>query len=498
MIFGLLILLLGFSRLYGLTWGLPYYFHPDENNIASALGGLHCPSVFNLRTCFEPGFYAYGQIFLYLGYGLNWCLNNPNLSLRFLSALCSIVAGLVFYGLLKRDFKTVSAGFIGLLIYITTVLFIQLAHFGTTESLSILLLVLAFYHRKQPKLLGFWVGLLAAVKISQAAMTVLVLLSYFRYWRRLRVLVLSLLVAGVTFWIFTPHYFLNWPLFLSALNYEIGVGTGHASVFYTEQFRHIQPLWFTIEKVLVPAFGPGLLLLIPPGIISLLRRRRLYFLWLLMLVFLQTLITFAKWARFFILLGPILIYVGVAGLIWLTSGFKKRRFLLVVLIMLQLYSAINFFQIYFLTDIRIQADKWIRQHLPKKARIITETANVYDLPFAKTDFLVTGLFLYDLDTIKEKSQEAQKLLSQVDYVIVPSRRVYFNYTCYRFNRDQVITERDCNKDQQFPEINRYYRRLFTSGEFRLVKTFQILSDEGNEETFSVFDHPTVRIYRRRL
>ena len=73
-IFIALFLLLFYTRFINIGWGLPYPMHPDERNMANAIQTLNCKfSIFNfqfsnLRECFNPHFFAYGQFPLYLGY----------------------------------------------------------------------------------------------------------------------------------------------------------------------------------------------------------------------------------------------------------------------------------------------------------------------------------------------------------------------------------------------------------------------------------------------
>src|SRR5258706_15866931 len=49
-----------FIRLYNLNWGSPFYFHPDERNIASAITQLSFPKQLN------PNFFAYGTVPIYV------------------------------------------------------------------------------------------------------------------------------------------------------------------------------------------------------------------------------------------------------------------------------------------------------------------------------------------------------------------------------------------------------------------------------------------------
>ena len=66
-----------FLRFYNLNWGAPFYFHPDERNIASSISQLNFPENFN------PKFFAYGSLPLYVTFILGLIpsmLSNCNLS----------------------------------------------------------------------------------------------------------------------------------------------------------------------------------------------------------------------------------------------------------------------------------------------------------------------------------------------------------------------------------------------------------------------------------
>src|SRR5437868_5021246 len=66
-----------FLHFYNLNWGAPFYFHPDERNIASAVAQLKFPHHMN------PQFFAYGSLPIYLiyftGYATNYVLSILNL-----------------------------------------------------------------------------------------------------------------------------------------------------------------------------------------------------------------------------------------------------------------------------------------------------------------------------------------------------------------------------------------------------------------------------------
>src|SRR3989338_3921610 len=179
-LFILLFAMLLYSRFVNLSWGLPYPMHPDERNMANAIQQLQCPiqsSEFRIQNCFNPHFFAYGQFPLYLGYGIVMILKffdgdlgmpisfeEAVLSLRVISAIASIINVIILLKLVQliiSNFPASPAGrqfpiskkisinnyqlTIAFLAFTFSPFFIQFSHFGTTESLLMLLFSVVLY-----------------------------------------------------------------------------------------------------------------------------------------------------------------------------------------------------------------------------------------------------------------------------------------------------------------------------------------------------------------
>ena len=85
-------------------------------------------------------------------------------------------------------------------------------------------------------------------------------------------------------------------------------------------------------------------------------------------------------------------------------------------------------------------------------------------------------------------------LQKADYIFIPSRRIFKNHP---------------RNPQKYKLLTRYYQLLF-SGKLGFVSQIEFSSfpalflgplkyqfpDEDAEETFTVFDHPVVRIYKK--
>src|SRR3990167_5630039 len=79
------IILFVFFIFFNLNWGAPFYFHPDERNIASSVTQLKFPDNLN------PNFFEYGALPIYLvyvlGLAINFISDPSNLTVRFEQAI---------------------------------------------------------------------------------------------------------------------------------------------------------------------------------------------------------------------------------------------------------------------------------------------------------------------------------------------------------------------------------------------------------------------------
>lgn len=460
----ILLVLAIFTRFVGLNWASSFFFHPDENNMASALSQLSSENL-------NPHFFAYGQFPLYLGYfslkifGIANTFANSIFILRFYSALFSLLSLYFFYKIYPH--------FSFILLLIFTPGLIQSAHFGTTESLLILTFALNLYLAKliliKPTfklyfLAALSTGIALATKISGAIFIPPIFFAALitRSFLFLPYLFFSLIFALIL----SPYNFLAFPEFLSSLRYETSVATGSLPVFYTTQFKDTLPYLFQFTKIFPYVLGWPIFIfsfLSLPFLRSYKNKKYPLLLALsCLLYFLYFGQTYVKWTRF---MSPIFFFPPL-----LASIFLKRfpKFLPLALI-----PAFFFLLNYFLPDTRLAASKYLLDNLPSDATILSESGNVVDLPVYPHNFDLTNYNFYNYDP-----KSLAPLLFTSDYLIIPSRRVFKNYS-----------------------LN-YYQHLFdgTLG-FQEIKTISPPSDfflnpENAEETWSVFDRPTIRIYQK--
>ncbi|MGB4861171.1 MAG: DUF2298 domain-containing protein, partial [Tepidiformaceae bacterium] len=150
---------------------------------------------------------------------------------------------------------------------------------------------------------------------------------------------------------------------------------------------------------------------------------------------------------------------------------------------------------------RIAASQWIYDNVPPGSGItgeIWDDTIPYALPGEDASYRIVETFPYDTDSL----EKVQKLvfgdpanpnaggLVSADYVAITSNRV----------RDSVK-----KLEREYPATNLYYK-LLDSGElgFERVATFKVhptflgisVDDSRAEESFTVYDHPEVRIYKK--
>ena len=538
-------------RFGGLNWCLPHTPHPDEWNMAAAVTRL------NWENKLNPQFFAYGQFPLYLTYFsariynfIPWInikeidIQEAVFFLRFWAATAGVGTVYLVYLISKRILTTHYSLLASILAAFTPGL-IQIAHFGTTESLLsfffLLIIYLSFKILEKAKarifvFLGIVLGLSLATKISALIFTIPILMVIIFLLQRILMkpgkrtkgsflLLCNSLVAFATSLVFTlitsPYLLLAYHESKRTLLYETAVAAGNTPVFYTRQFINTTPVLFQLQKVFPYALGwpililgtlgifLSLFLLIKPDknkkttlnlfasgkeIFSKAEHFKLQFLTLnfaLLTYFFSQAFLFCKWTRF---MAPIFAFFPIFAAILLSylGNLRYLKFLLVV----SCLPGLIFSSIYFQSDIRFAASDWIYQNIPSNSQILFDTGNVVDIPISPPNhpntpnfpnYRLTSFDFYHLDENYELLPKLLNYLETSDYIIIPSRRIFANHL---------------RLADKYPLTAKYYSLLF-SGKlgFTEIKTFvplasKVLGDEKAEETFTVFDHPTIRIYQK--
>ncbi len=566
----------------------PYFFNPDERNMASAITRFRLPGNFN------PHFFAYGQFPMYLaffsdiftrgplavlqGVPLNNSTDFPTAIywLRFWSALSSVFTVYLIY-LISREILPQKAALFAALITSFLPGLVQSAHFGTTESLLTLFFMAVIYlsikllnsnieYRNSKQItnsndrnhklfrisdFGFRIfALSAAIGLSLGSkltgvfffippLTSLMVRTIKLFSLKKRKAIISglfenlrigllVFIGSIFFFILSSPYNLKeMQNFQSAVfGYETDVATGKYDAFYTRQFVDSIPILFQLDMIFPYTLGLPIFILGSFGFliaIFTLNKNFKYKILIIAVSFLAYLIPnaflFAKWTRFmtpilpffsiFSVYGVQQFYIIVTNLlvksqnsnlktqIQIVNLKSKKSFKILVVVLtfaicvLTLLPGITFMSIYINEDTRVTASKWIYENIPDKSYILSETANVVDIPLGlptsdqrpKTnDYTVISFDFYHLDENPILFEDLLTHLEKADYTLIPSRRIFANYP---------------KLPQKYPLVTKYYQLLFSGNlGFEKVKEISVRNDEQAEETFTVFDHPVIRIYQK--
>ncbi|MDD4937574.1 MAG: glycosyltransferase family 39 protein [Candidatus Shapirobacteria bacterium] len=489
-----MILISVFTRFFNLNWGNGYFFHPDENNMASSVLQMNPKNL-------NPHFFAYGQFPLFLTF-----FTTPRhdfstivMTLRFWSATFSCLSILFFYLIIKQLFKNKKLVIIATLLFIFTPGLIQISHFGTTESILVFVFLVNIFlslnlSNKIKYKYIYWAALISgiglATKISGLIFILPVLFSLFfqfiKSTKKIKIFLLLFLFLSLTFifsFIFSPFNLIDFSSFLSAIKYEIGVANGQIVVFYTRQFLDTIPYIFQFQKIFPYAIGLSVLFFSLIGLVfvDFKNIKNQIILFSVFIFFLYQGQLFVKWTRF---MSPIFFIFPLLATFFISKF--KNKLVVLTLVLISIIPGLVFFQKYFYQDIRVQASDWIIKNIPVNSKVLSESGNVVNLPIKNSNINVTNFDFYKLDNNLESQIKLTSLISESDYILIPSRRVFKN-----------------QNNSNFPDSQNYYHQLFSGSlGFLEIKNFSIsnslfLDSQNAEETWSVFDNPTIRIYKKQ-
>jgi 4-amino-4-deoxy-L-arabinose transferase-like glycosyltransferase len=556
----LLTLLGALLHFYNLNWGAPFYFHPDERNIASSVSQMQFPGKFN-EGQFNPHFFAYGSLPIYsiffsgILFGALSSPDNYYVKLNFEMAIglgrifsalfaTALIPILFFIGKKIKDEKT---GLIAAFLAATSVGFIQYAHFGTFEMwLTFFSVVLFWICISLPKkltkqsvlILGVVTGILAAIKISHIVIIPLVLLILFVkewhvkekkflpfFFRFISIILLFFISAFLVYYITNPFVFLDFGSFKNSMNYESSLALGTLPVFYTGEFFNTIPIIFQFTKIYPFLLNPLLTIIFIPSFYYLLtqivKRKNIAFLILasfFMILFFSQAFLFAKWTRYMMPTLPfifLIISIMISDVIARGETAKQSQkrlprslesFIMTIIIVVNFVFAFSYFITAFVRpDTRIAAYQFAQKIVPFEAPILSEVYDLGIVPFNDSFTNIVLFNFYDLDN-NSPDWTKEKLTTQLassDYFIVPSQR--------------ILKTRLSNK-KQFPEAYNFYGHVLNK---RNPQTLVALTSMPSykqiyetpcdifckiiylgdpvyrfEETANVFDRPTVMIFKK--
>ena len=529
-------------RLYGIGWDHGFGFHPDERSIymrsdcmfrvlTEAPGYGECirehpetePGIPGPGTFFDadksplnPYWFPLGSLLMYLIVGIR-AIFEPFMDLgslmsmayigRSIAAVADVGSVFMVYLLGKRVWGS-RVGLLAAALVSLAVVHIQISHFYRPEPLLVFFLLTSFWfmlqvmdrHRARDSiLLGVFVGLSFAMKVSVLPM-VLPLALVYAYWLfgdaggrwRLpslhlgghvaRHALLGVGAAVAVFAVATPYAFLDIGSFASDIEYQARqVARTAGKVPFTVQYVDSTPFLYELRQSAVWGLGLPLGIVAWGGLLFAIARvfqagpaRRvelLFLLWIVPNVLLLSVFG-TKFLRYIFPVMPFMVLLGSAMLFWAIDrartlplpqappgdwGAAAQQLLVrhaplmvvgaVVLVVAATgFYALAFERVYARDHPAIQASDWINKNVPVGHTIVTDNHWDEGIPDIHR-YRVRQIPIYARDT-RTKMDTIAGRLSEGDYLVFYSNRTY----------GSVARVPDI-----YPLSARYYRLLF-SGE----------------------------------
>ncbi|HUQ85579.1 MAG TPA: glycosyltransferase family 39 protein [Candidatus Limnocylindrales bacterium] len=555
----LILLLAATFRFYNINWDSGHQLHPDERAILMAVDKLKFPNNVNYflspQSSWNPKFFAYGSFPMYLlrvtGDSLSvldpTLSHYPSLHLvgRVLSALADLFSVFLIYKIARKLFNTPS-GLLAAFFYTISVLPIQLSHFFAVDTLltcftlATLYSLLRFYEKPsltRSLMVGFLFGLALATKISAVVLILSIGLTLtadfllifmksphkIKHWLPLmpasikRILthgVAIVLVTFLTFAFFEPYALIDFQSFWSQTLQQSELTKNPFYFPYTLQYVGKIPYIYELKNVFFWGLGPVLGTLAFSGLIYFTflifkKERNSQFAkeFIIFVFFLSYLIVVGRFSvgfmRYMLPLYPLLALFAALLVYRIIVSIQSKNTRIVVGYLFLVISVIwplTFLNIYTRNNTRVDATFWIRQNIPVGKVIAIEHWDD-GLPLAiQSNYQMLTLNLYDPDT-EMKWAQINTQLQQADYVIIASNRLY----------TPLLKLTDCRSlpiNSCFPMTATYYKNLFAGNSpfqkvaeftnYPNIPIFNIpINDESADESFTVYDHPKVMIFKKR-
>jgi len=387
-----LIFLLAFSlRLWGNTFGLPYFFHPDEARLT--IPALEIAE----RGQWNPGNFIYPTGFIYLlffgfklisFFGLTFQHYQADLILfhwlgRFYSALLGAGSVWLIYALGKKAYGS-SAGIVAALFLGLNFVHIKESHYATTDVMNLFFVLLSifFIFSSRLYLAGLFAGIAIGVKYNAWPIIFPLLIAS----KKKFIHILFFCILG--FFLSTPFAFIDLRHFLGnfieilIVSHSKWLGITHASLFY--YFYEFKPIagvgvifilsllglfsrfknWSWHDTILTSVFLPTTLL-VSLSVIKLGR----YFLMPITLFILWAGLSLDKIAIILSRPSP----VSPKGPRGRPRDSGRYYFILSVLVIVlsvhPLLKAIRYDQSLEKKDTRIKAAEWMRENIPSASHL---------------------------------------------------------------------------------------------------------------------------------
>lgn len=539
-------------RCYDLDWDQGHNFHPDEPYIVAYAHNISWPQSMAqflnpVTSPLSPHLFYYGSFPIYLlalvGHLLADAFPNANimdhLTLvgRYISAIFDsgtiLLTGWLGLRLCQDDqsygFSPWTVPLLAALLVTFTPFELQQAHYSTVDGMLLFFIMLTLVGcvtlvntcipYRVALLIGLAYGLALATKFSSAPLAVPIVTAILLRWSRhnlssaLISLGLSAITTCLTFVLAMPYALIDWQTFLQNLSEQGNMSIGNSGVIYILQFATTIPYVYQAKNILLWGLGPTLGLVAGAGLLWLLYRmcRRQAGLWPIVITWIVAYASitgsfYVKFMRYMLPIYPLLTLIAAAGLIACIRAIKIRKqenrlswgwlasAITVFVLISTIFQGLALLNVYSSPNTLIQASQWMYKHL-KAGNAITYELGDVALPVALNGqnptmfYRMSGLDMYESDTI-DKVQKLMTAISTSNVIVMSSDR-----------SDKPIMQ----LSPRYPMSTYYYQQLLQGKlGFHLAAQFKdpphllgfTFNDSYADETYSVFDHPIVRIFIR--
>lgn len=538
------ILIFGFwIRFIGRFWDHEAHLHPDERMI------IMVADTIKFFTQLNPRFFSYGSLPIYILKGsaelshnfLNQPAANYDTLLvtgRFLSTLADTTVILFVFLVADFVFRNKKIALLASFLYTISFFPIQNAHFYIVDVwltlFAVILLYLLLHYASRPHwirlgLIALFAALAVSTKFTAVvffplAALVLCLRDVFQKHfvsAFIKIFCFSFLLFGLYF-LFMPYAVLDYPNFLKDTTAQIQMNSNAYAFPYTLQYVGSLPYLYHLKNIYLWGLGPIISTLALIGfylavrfVLHTIRSRdkekidRLVSL-LVVVVFYGLYFVLigrsaVKFMRYLLPLYPLFSVLAAYGLTGIRLSIGKLQLTKLVMSFCIVVSVVwlaGFLNIYKTEHTRSRATKWILANIPAKSTIAVEHWDDRIPLIYSSFFNFQELGMYNLPDDKYKWNTINKQLRSSDYLIIASNRLY----------TPLSQLNDCSVHFPYcyPKTAQYYKNLFAEklnfkkvAEFTSYPIWQLgnfkleLKDDTADESFTVYDHPKVMIFKKK-
>ncbi|MDX9702909.1 MAG: glycosyltransferase family 39 protein [Candidatus Auribacterota bacterium] len=425
------ILFTGFLlRIWNISFGLPYLYHPDEPMVAIVAVRMYKNVSLNPHFFHYPSLFFYINMFAYfpmmyvgklLGYfeSLNDIYppfmlimgsgktDTPSVMLlgKWFSILLGTAVIFFIYKIGRMLTGSVSAGLIAAAVVALSPTNIEYCHYMTTDTILVFFIVLSVYysqkilkygHTRYYILSGLFAGLAASSKYNGAVVVCGILAAHcfrtgFAGWKDLKIYA-AVIVSVAAFLVTTPYALLTFDKFYEGLRYDVThYASGHEGMEKNVLRWYATHLIVNEGIIIIFSFFGLLLAFIK-------RNKQVLIIYGFTLVYLVFVSMFTvRNARTILPVIPMLILTGAWCVTVIYNYFRKRKNRLLICLCLVLsagsiylpaMTSFRFVHRLGIIDSRETARVWIEENIPLKSKIALEGYSPY---IDKNKYILKGL-----------------------------------------------------------------------------------------------------------